>query len=123
MAMFCTCPPAIIQTDPLERAYAGQQRQTMESMPDFIVKPAEAIKTGTDDCATENHCPKTAHQSERKSAIPNNFSGAIVSENSGFDSLNLKENGLLKVKKGFAFLEKKQGKQVQVLSPRFCLKN
>jgi integrase len=30
--------------------YAGQQRETIESLPDFIVKQDKAIMTGTFDC-------------------------------------------------------------------------
>ncbi len=49
--------------------YAGQQRETIESLPDFTVQQDKAIKTGTYDCVAESHlkrnCPKTANQSEK----------------------------------------------------------
>jgi len=75
--------------------YAGQQRETIESLPDFIVKQTEAIKTGTDDCIAENkskiYCPKTAHEGYKSLTNPNNSSGVITSRNSGFEALNRKE--------------------------------
>ncbi len=47
--------------------YTGQQRETIESLPDFVVKQDKAIMTGTFDCVAENqaknYCPKTANQS------------------------------------------------------------
>jgi len=75
--------------------YAGQQRETIENLPDFIVHQDKAAKTGTNDCITENqskiYCPKTAHENENLRTIPNNSSGAITLGNSGFEALNIKE--------------------------------
>ncbi len=75
--------------------YAGQQRETIESLPDFIVKQAEAIKTGTDDCIAENqakiYCPKTAHEGKKSLTIPNNSCNDGTLRNSGLDALKCKE--------------------------------
>lgn len=75
--------------------YAGQQRETIESLPDFIVKQDKAIMTGTDNCIAENqaknHCPKTAHQSSKSLTKPNNSCNAGTLRNSGFNALNRKE--------------------------------
>ncbi len=75
--------------------YAGQQRDTIESLPDFIVKQDKAIMTGTDDCIAENrtiqNCPKTANQSEKGRTIPNNSNDNKSKGNSGFNMLNCKK--------------------------------
>ena len=101
--------------------YAGQQRQTMESMPDFIVKQDKAIMTGTDNCITENqaknHCPKTAHQSSKGLTNPNNSSGVITSLNSGFEALNRKETPFSKRECTPAFSAEKSGRQDLNLRP------
>ena len=38
--------------------YAGQQRETIESLPDFVVKQDKAIMTGTFDCIAQNRADK-----------------------------------------------------------------
>ena len=101
--------------------YTGQQRQTIENLPDFIVHQDKAAKTGTDDCIAENqskiYCPKTAHQSENLRTIPNNSSGAITSGNSGFGLLNHKETAFSNNECRPAFSAKKSGRQDSNLRP------
>ena len=79
--------------------YAGQQRETIESLPDFIVQQDRAIKTGTYDCIAENqakkNCPKTANQSENIRTIPNKSCNAKTIRNTGFGAVNCKETPFL----------------------------
>ena len=101
--------------------YAGQQRETIENLPDFIVKQDKAIKTGTDDCIAENqakiYCPKTAHQSEKSRTIPNNSSRVRTSGNNSFNALNRKETAFLNNKRRPAFSAEKSGRQDLNLRP------
>ncbi|MHC4727362.1 MAG: tyrosine-type recombinase/integrase, partial [Planctomycetota bacterium] len=75
--------------------YAGQKRETIESLPDFVIKRDKAIMTGTYDCVTENqeknNCPKTANQSEKSRTLPNNSNKIKTKRTSGFNALNSKE--------------------------------
>ena len=54
--------------------YAGQQRETIENLPDFVVQQDATAMTGTYDYVAENraekNCPKTANQSEKFRTIP-----------------------------------------------------
>ena len=79
--------------------YAGQQRETIESLPDFIVQQNAAAMTGTYDCVAENraekNCPKTANQSEKIRTIPNNPSKVKTKRNTDFNAVNCKETALL----------------------------
>ena len=90
--------------------YTGQARQTIENLPDFIIKQDKAVKTGTFDTVenqAKNHCPKTAHQSEKSGTIPNNFSDTIHSGNSSFNALNRKETPFSKIECTPAFSAEK----------------
>ena len=75
--------------------YAGQQRETIENLPDFVVQQDTAIKTGTYDYVAENraekNCPKTANQSEKIRTIPNNSSKVKTLGNNGLNEINCKE--------------------------------
>ena len=101
--------------------YAGQSRQTIENLPDFIVKQDKAIMTGTDDCVIKNqtkkHCPKTAHESEKSRTIPNNSSRGRSLRNSGFDVLNRKETAFSGRESRPAFSAGKSGRQDSNLRP------
>ena len=91
--------------------YAGQQRETIESLPDFIVQQNAAAMTGTYDCVAENraekNCPKTANQSEKIRTIPNNSCKAETSQDSGLNAVNCKETAFPDEKCTPAFSAKK----------------
>ena len=108
--------------------YAGQQRETIESLPNFIFQQAKFIKTGTDDCVAaeppktgENvlskNCPKSANQSEKKRTIRNDLGMAITLRNRALDALKRRESPFLSEKQIPAFLDKQSGRQDLNLRP------
>lgn len=77
--------------------YAGQQRETIESLPDFVVNQNKAVMTGTYDIAEQTNteknlpsknCPKTANQRDKNRTILDNSCMIGTKGNSGFDGLN-----------------------------------
>jgi len=55
--------------------YAGQQRETIENLPDFVIKQDAAAMTGTYDCAAKMCClklPKNWQPKRKLRTIPNN---------------------------------------------------
>ena len=82
--------------------YAGQSRQTIENLPDFVVKQDKAVMTGTDqqpiENQTKNHWPKTAHENTKDLTKPDNISNAIVLRNGNFNGINSKEMAFLESK-------------------------
>jgi len=101
--------------------YAGQQRETIEKLPDFVVQQDKAIMTGTDNCIVENqakiYCPKTAHESEKSRTIPNNSCNAGALRNSGFEPLNRKETPFSERESRPLFSGEKSGRQDLNLRP------
>lgn len=52
--------------------YAGQQREIVESLPDFVVQQYRAVMTGTYDCVEENRAEKKLPKNcQPKRKIPN----------------------------------------------------
>ena len=93
--------------------YAGQQRETIESLPDFVVQQDVSAMTGTYDCVGENraknNCPKTAHQGSRKlSKVDNSYDGR-TSRNMGLDGKNSRETAFIHGKNAPAFSGQKIG--------------
>jgi hypothetical protein len=72
--------------------YAGQQRETIESLPDFVIEQNKAIMTGTYDSIEENQgkkkCPKTDNQGVKSCTIPNNSNTFKTTRNSGSNAFN-----------------------------------
>jgi len=97
--------------------FSGQQRETIENLPDFIIHQDKAAKTGTDDCIAENHCPKTAHESANDSKNPLNSCNTIMVQNSGFNAINCKELPFSGNKSILAFSAEKSGRQDLNLRP------
>ena len=102
--------------------YAGQQRDTIESLPDFVIQPDKAAMTGTYDSIAENraeqNCPQTANQSVKSRTNPNNYSKDKTSRNRGFNALNRKETSLSSMKHTPSFsTHKKSGRQDLNLRP------
>ncbi|MBN2455408.1 MAG: tyrosine-type recombinase/integrase [Sedimentisphaerales bacterium] len=75
--------------------YAGQQRGTIERLPDFTVQQDKAIKTGTYDYVSKNqtkeYCLKTANQSEKFRTNPNNSCNVKTTRNTALNTVNRKE--------------------------------
>jgi len=74
--------------------YAGQQRETIESLPDFQIQQVEAVKTGTDDCVVKTdenlllkNCPKTANRPVNNRTIPNNSQNDKMIEKGHFEAI------------------------------------
>ena len=93
--------------------YAGQQRETIENLPDFVVQQESAAMTGTYDCVGENqgkiYCPKTAQTSEKFPTKSNTSYDVQPSRNSGFNATNSKETAFLYAKTPPAFSGQKIG--------------
>ncbi len=91
--------------------YAGQQREAIESLPDFKVKQDKAAMTGTYDCVAENqaktNCPKTANQSEKFRTNPNNSCNAETTRSTGLSEINSGKTALSEEKCRPSFLGEK----------------
>ncbi len=72
--------------------YAGQQRETIESLPDFQIQQAEAVKTGTDDREIAQNllpknCQNSANRPENNRTIPNNSKNAEMIGKGHFEAI------------------------------------
>jgi len=72
--------------------YTGQQQAAIESLPDFQIQQAEAVKTGTDDREIAQNllpqnCPNSANRPENIRTIPNNSKNAEMIGKGHFEAI------------------------------------
>jgi hypothetical protein len=100
--------------------YAGQQRETIENLPDFVLQQDIAAMTGTYDCVgknrAENNCPKTANQREKFRTNPNISCDAKTLGNTGLLAINNDKTALSYEKCPPALLGQKIGATVTRLN-------
>jgi len=100
--------------------YAGQQRETIESLPDFLIQQAEAVKTGTDDCNVkidEKKSPNPANQGENIRAISNYSQNAEMIGKGYFEAIEDQKSAFSGEKVTPLFSANKSGRQDLNLRP------
>jgi hypothetical protein len=100
--------------------YAGQQRETIESLPNFEVKVKQKSKTGTDDCVgnwSKENCPKSANQSEKIRTISNNSCKGEALGTDSFNAVNCNKTASSSGEYRPQFSGKKSGREDSNLRP------
>ena len=106
--------------------YAGEKRNTIESLPTFEIKMK--LKTGTDDCIANNTeanrtdntrkvFPQFSHKPIQGDTKGNNTDVAIMQGNGSFDALNCKESAFSAQKDKPDFRYEKSGREDLNLRP------